>query len=133
MANTQLLCTFTTPKKITDTINEIKSCYTLVFNKVYILENVNNVKELVCSYNIDPNVELDTTKIPANTISVHRKKETNTIYTINALNYVIVLHNDGKVDNKFPVPWEYYRNVLLVTNTEGLKKIHTKIHSIIDI
>lgn len=129
---TQLLCTFTKANKLLVTVDNIKKCYTLAFNKVYVLEDSANSKELICSYNIDvrAGVEGD---IPMNTISVHRKKDTNTIYTINALNYVIALLNDGKVDNKFPVPWENYRNMILVTNTDGLKKIETKIHSVISI
>jgi hypothetical protein len=118
--------------KLNETIEEIKGCYTLAFNKIYILENSVNSKELICSYNINLGNELNG-DIPLNTISVHRKKETNTIYTINALNYVISLLNDGKVDNKFPVPWTNYKNMILVTNTEGLKKIETKIHSVVSI
>lgn len=129
---TQLLCTFTKANKLSTTIEEIKTCYTLAFNKIYVLEDGTNSKELICSYNIDvrSGVEGD---IPMNTISVHRKKDTNTIYTINALNYVIALLNDGKVDNKFPVPWEKYKNMILVTNTDGLKRIETKIHSVVSI
>ena len=129
---TQLLVTFTKVNKLNETVDEIKGCYTLAFNKVYVLENAANSKELICSYNINLSNELKG-DIPMNTISVHRKKETNTIYTINALNYVIALLNDGKVDNKFPVPWGNYKNMILVTNTEGLKKIETKIHSVISI
>ena len=129
---TQLLITFTKANKLDETIEEIKNCYTLAFNKVYILENASNNKELICSYNINLGTDIKG-EIPQNTISVHRKKETNTIYTINALNYVIALLNDGQVDNKFPVPWENYKNMILVTNTDGLKKIDTKIHSVVSI
>jgi len=129
---TQLLTTFTKANRLDETVEKIKECYTLAFNKIYVLENVTNTKELICSYNIDLTHELKG-EIPLNTISVHRKKETNTIYTINALNYVIALLNDGKVDNKFPVPWNNYKNMILVTNTEGLKKIETKVHSVISI
>lgn len=129
---TQLLCTFTKVNKLNETVEEIKGCYTLAFNKIYVLENATNAKELICSYNINLGNELKG-EIPMNTISVHRKKETNTIYTINALNYVIALLNDGKVDTKFPVPWNNYKNMILVTNTEGLKKIETKVHSVVSI
>jgi len=129
---TQLLVTFTKVNKLSEIVDEIKKCYTLAFNKIYVLENASNSKELICSYNINLASEI-TGNIPMNTISVHRKKETNTIYTINALNYVIALLNDGKIDNKFPVPWGNYKNMILVTNTEGLKKIDTKIHSVISI
>ena len=129
---TQLLLTFTKVNKLDNTVEDIKNCYTLAFNKIYVLENSNNTKELICSYNINLSAEIDG-NIPLNTISVHRKKETNTIYTINALNYVIALLNDGKVDNKFPVPWGNYKNMILATNTDGLKKIETRIHSVVNI
>lgn len=130
--NTQLLITFTKPNRLQQTITEITSCYTLAFNKVYVLENTANNKELACSYNIDAEKEIKGI-IPPNTISVHRKKETNTIYTINALNHVIALLNDGKIDSKFPMPWDKYRNCILVTNADGLKKIETKINTIISL
>lgn len=127
---TQLLCTFTKPNKLDQTVQQISACYTLAFGKIYVLESVANSRELVCSYNIDATSEI-AGEIPSNTISVHRKKEVNCIYTINALNYVIALLNDGKSDPNFPMPWENYKNCILVTNTEGLKKIDTKIHSVI--
>ena len=130
--NTQLLVTFSKPNRLQQTITEITSCYTLAFNKVYVLENAANNKELACSYNIDAEKEIKGT-IPPNTISVHRKKETNTIYTINALNYVIALLNDGKTDSTFPMPWDKYRNSILVTNADGLKRIETKINTIISL
>jgi len=130
--NTQLLITFTKPSKIKQVIEEIKNCYTLAFGKIYVLENVNNSNELICSYNIDSDVQIKG-EIPFNTISVHRKKETNTIYTINALNYVISLFNDGKPDKNFPMPWDKYKNCILVTNQDGLKKIETKINLVITI
>lgn len=130
--DTQLLITFAKASKLSVTVEQIKNCYTLAFNRIYVLEDRFNSKELICSYNIDITKELRG-EIPSNTISVHRKKETNTIYTINALNYIIALLNDGKVDNKFPIPWINYQNMILVTNTDGIKKIETKVHSIIKV
>ena len=82
------------------------------------------------------NVEYDddyvSEEIP-NTISLHRKKQSNTLYTINALNEVIRELNGGVLDKKFPIPWEDYHNSLLLTNDEGLNKIPTKIHSIVNV
>ena len=131
--NTQLLITFTKSNKLNNTINEIKSCYDLAFNKIYILENASDSKELICSYNIDVSQNINKYLIPLNTISVHRKKETNSIYTINALNYIVSLLNDGNIDSSFPIPWENYKNQILVTNSEGIKKIYTKMYKIVNI
>ena len=67
-----------------------------------------------------------------NTISLHRKKQSNTLYTINALNEVIRELNNGILDKKFSIPWEDYQNSLLLTNDDGLNKIPTKIFKIIN-
>ena len=66
-----------------------------------------------------------------NTISLHRKKFTNTLYTINGLNEVIASLNNGLMDSKFIVPWDDFKNTLLITNNEGLKRINTRIFKII--
>jgi len=66
------------------------------------------------------------------TISLHRKKNTNTLYTINALNDLIRELNNGKLDKTFPIDWENYKNSLLLTNDEGLNKIPTRIYTIVD-
>ena len=54
-------------------------------------------------------------------IMVHRKKETNTIYTINALNELIMNLNNGVLDKKYPIEWEKYRDTMLLKKPEGLK------------
>ena len=129
----QLLCTFTNKESFDDTVEQIKNAYTIVFNKIYILQNENDVNELICTYNVDmSNGSVDYNAIKG-TISLHRKKHSNTLYTINALNEVIAELNNGVVDSKFIVPWENFKNTLMVTNSEGLNKINTRIFKIIKI
>ena len=129
---TQLLCTFTTKDSFEDVVEQIKSEYTIVFNKIYVLQNEDNINELICTYNVDFENSVDYNKVKG-TISLHRKKHSNTLYTINALNEVIANLNNGVVDSKFMVPWENYKNMLLVTNSDGLNKINTRIYKIIKI
>ena len=133
MKNSQLLITFTSDKKLDNTVKEIKGAYKIKFSKIFILENEDNSKDLICSYNINLNEKINDTMIPQNTIGVHRKKATNTLYTINALNYLISALNDGKLDNSFVVPWKNYRNCILVTNGGEFKKIKTKLNNIIEL
>ena len=128
----QLLATFTTKKDIDDTVKKITDAYTIIFSKIYVLQNEDNVNELICTYNVDFNNGIDFNDVKG-TISLHRKKHTNTLYTINALNEVIANLNNGLIDSKFPVPWENYKNTLLVTNSQGLNKISTRIYKIITI
>ena len=128
----QLLCTFTTKENLDETIKLITDAYEIIFNKVYVLQNENDVNELICTYNVDTKNGVDYNAVKG-TISLHRKKHSNTLYTINALNEVVANLNNGVVDSKFIVPWENFKNTLLITNSEGLNKISTRIFKIIKI
>lgn len=130
--STQLLCTFTTKAKLQDSVDQILKTYKVVFDKIFVLKNTENPKELMCTYNIDVSQGMPSTMLE-NTISLHRKKETNTLYTINALNFVIALMNDGKVDKSFPMKWENYRETMLLTSDTGLKVVHTEIFEVVKI
>ena len=129
---TQLLCSFTTKENLDEIVKKITDAYDIVFNKVYVLQNENNVNELICTYNVDTQGGVDYNKVTG-TISLHRKKYSNTLYTINALNECIKNLNNGVLDPKFMIPWENFRNMILVTNTDGLNKISTRIYKIINI
>ena len=129
---TQLLATFTTKENLDEITKKIKNEYKIAFNKIYVLQNENNIKELICTYNVDLEESVDYNKVKG-TISLHRKKHSNTLYTINALNEVISNLNNGVVDSKFIVPWENFKNTLLVTNSDGLNRINTRIYKIIKI
>jgi hypothetical protein len=128
----QLLCTFTTKDNLDDTVKKIVDSYIIVFNKVYVLQNENNINELICTYNVDTTKGVDYNSVKG-TISLHRKKYSNTLYTINALNELVADLNNGVVDSKFVVPWENFKNMLMVTNSDGLNKINTRIFKIINI
>ena len=129
---TQLLATFTTKENLDEIIENITDAYTIVFNKIYILQNEDNTDELICTYNVETKDGVDYNAVKG-TISLHRKKHSNTLYTINALNEVIANLNNGVIDSKFMVPWENFKNTLLVTNSEGLNRINTRIFKIIKI
>ena len=128
---TQLLCTFAIRSRIDDITRIIMECNDILYNKIYVFENLNDDSQLICTYNISYEDGHLSEDIP-NTISLHRKKQTNTLYSINALNEVIRSLNNGVLDKKFPVPWEQYQNTLLLTNENGLNKIPTKLYQIID-
>jgi len=126
---TQLLCTFTTKDGLDDIIKSISDAYIIVFNKIYVLQNEDNINELICTYNVDTTENVDYNKV-IGTISLHRKKHSNTLYTINALNECIKNLNNGVLDQKFMIPWENFKNMLLITNSDGLNKINTRIYKI---
>ena len=132
MMKTQLLCTFVFKKELENVVEKIESTYDIAFKKIYVLQNEDNINELICTYNVNFEKSIDYNAI-SNTISLHRKKHTNTLYTINALNECIKNLNNGVMDDSFVVPWENFKNMLMVTNSEGLNKINTRIYKIIKI
>ena len=127
--NNKLFCTFTTLEGLEGLVESLSSQYSIMYNKMFVLYIKSN-EEYVLTYNVDQG---NVTSIPENTILVHRKKETNTLYTINALNELIKSLNGGVVDTKFPINWQHYKNCILLTQHNELKQLNTKIHKIIEV
>ena len=129
--NNKLYCTFTTNENVEEIIERVKSSYVVLFNKIFVLESLDGQK-IMLTYNVDMG-NSRTNGIIDNTILVHRKKQTNTLYTINALNELIKSLNNGVLDKRFPIEWNNYRNCILLIQTEGFNKIDTKIKEIINL
>jgi hypothetical protein len=127
--NNKLFCTFTDPKNLDVLIEDIKAKYSIIYNKMFVLEIIGK-EEYVITYNVE---HANVSYIPENTILVHRKKESNTLYTINALNELIKKLNGGVVDTKFAVNWNHYKNCILLTQHNELNQLNTKIFKIIEI
>ena len=120
---TQLLCTFTRKSKLNEIIDIIVSCNDILYDKIYVFENEDDKDDMMCTYNVD---SVNLAHFIPKTIALHRKKQTNTLYTINALNGVIKELNNGRLDKQFPVPWVNYKNSLLLTNDQK-KFVHIKL------
>jgi hypothetical protein len=126
----KLFCTFSPKNKLEEVLETIKDEYTIMYGKIFVLESEDS-DEYLCTYNIE--VQSNSTKVLPNTILLHRKKETNTLYTINSLNLLIKSLNEGILDTSFRIDWPDYRNTVLLTQGEDLRKLSTKIHKIVNI
>lgn len=126
MASNKLLCTFVPCGEIDSFIEDLTSRYEILYGKIFIL-SIRDSNEYACTYNL---AQPDTYNIPENTISVHRKKESNTLYTINALNELIKSLNGGIVDTRYRIEWPHYRNTILLTTQGELRFLRTKIYEI---
>lgn len=127
MAN-KLFCTFSQKSQLDYRLDEITSQYNIMYGKIFVLVSPES-EEYLCTYNVD--LEDRTKPILSNTILVHRKKESNTLYTINALNCVIRSLNEGVMDPNYRINWEDYRNSVLLTQGEQYRKLNTLIHKIV--
>ena len=124
---TQLLCTFCTKYELDEVLEVIKLGASIVFNKIYVFENVDQEESLICTYNVEKTEDFIQN---SKTMAIHRKKDTNTLYTINALNEAIRKANNGILDKKFSLDWKEYQNSLLLTNDQGLNVVRTKLYNI---
>jgi len=129
--NNRLYCTFATSDDVDEIVNKVQSSYVILFNKIFVLESLDGEK-IMLTYNVDMN-NSSVDSMLSNTILVHRKKHTNTLYTINALNELIKSLNNGVIDKSFAVNWNDYRNCILLIQTEGFNRIDTKIKDIINL
>ena len=125
--NNRLFATFTQQNEIDELIANLSSTYNIMYKKIFVLF-VKTTNEYVVTYNVEQG---NVNSIPANTILVHRKKESNTLYTINALNDLIKKLNGGEVDPTFKIEWQNYKNCVLLTQHGDVKQLNTKIYKIV--
>ena len=125
----KLFCTFTTKEELDSTLDTIKDQYQILFNKIFVLYLLNLLMNTFVLIMLIPSICLNT--ILDNTILLHRKKDSNTLYTINALNDLIKSLNGGVIDTSFKVDWQDYKNCILLTTGGELKKLDTKVHDIL--
>jgi len=127
--NNKLYCTFLQDEGVDEVVGRILEEHDILFNKIFVLVALDDDKTML-TYNIDGPVY--NLQLP-NTILVHRKKQTNTLYTINALNEVIRYLNNGVLDTTYQVDWTRFRNSLLLTRPGGFKKVRTRLKTIIEV
>ena len=127
--NNKLFASFTQTELLEDLIERISTDYIINYGKLFVLY-VKSTNEYVITYNTDSG---NIGSLPPNTISVHRKKDTNTLYTINALNELIKRLNGGIVDPSFKVNWNHYKNCILLTQQNEFKSLNTKLYKIIEL
>jgi len=125
----QLICLFTSEDILNHTVSMISKTYEVVYGRIFVL-SIKESEELVCSFNVEK--EKQYKQLPG-AMLVHRKKDTNTLYTINSLNALIRKENNGISDSKFSVDWTKFANSLLVTSNNELKVLQTDVYQIIKI
>ena len=121
MNKRMLLCTFSTKTNYKKIIEDIKKFYKISTNRFFVFVNKIDTNDVFITFN----VMCDSDVIPKypNTISVHRKKEYNVIYTLNSMNQIIKDENDGVLDRKYIIDWSMYSNSLIITGKPSIRII----------
>jgi hypothetical protein len=125
----KLFCTFTPEESLDEVLNVIQTKYKIIYNKIFVLYSKSQ-DEYICTYNVDLG---NISNFINNTILVHRKKESNTLYTINSLNRLIESLNGGVLDVNYKVNWTDYQNCVLLTKGPELKRVNTKLYRIVEL
>ncbi len=105
-------------------------------NKIFIFSVEDETHQRLITFNVEKDFLddrfTDYKDLNKNTLRLHRRKDSNTFYTINALNAVVEKQN-GKQDTKFEVDWTELKNCCLLLDQDGnLKILKTKLAKVID-
>jgi hypothetical protein len=125
-----LLCSFSSISQFKNTIEEIKKFYTVRNNKFFIFSNIDIPKDVFITYNILCEGR-EFPKFP-NTISIHRKKDFNVLYTLNSMNQLIMDENNGILDKKFPVDWSLFKDSFVITGKPSVRIIPIELLEIVN-
>jgi hypothetical protein len=125
----KLFCTFSSEQQLDEILSTIQTKYKIIYNKIFVLYSKSQ-DEYICTYNVEFG---NVSNFLENTILVHRKKESNTLYTINSLNRLIESLNGGVLDTNFRVEWNDYQNCILLTKGAELKRVNTKLFRILEL
>jgi len=122
----QLLCTFSTLGEYRDDISRIVSTYKISGGKIYVLQGTVDSHDIFLTYNVIRGNFL--ARLPK-TISVHRKKDFNVIYSINALN-LIAEEQHGDQSKTDVIDWSKYQNSVVMAHDYKLRVVTTKLLNI---
>jgi hypothetical protein len=107
-------------QKIQEEVEFIVNNIEITNNLIFLLEDKDNPEKKIITYNAV--VEKGKPFNPRLfTMRMHRKKQTNTLYTINALNAAVASQHDGKTGRDLKLDWTQYENSILLTSGKELK------------
>jgi len=135
---TALLCTFSSKQRLVVVANKISGAFTIDMDRIFVLKETGKSPKdpyrYILTYNIivgeDELTEPHHKRI-SNTIKINRNKETNCLYTRDALNFLIHERQEFE-DQQVTIDWEEYSNSLLTYNrqTKSLVITETMIENI---
>jgi hypothetical protein len=118
-----LLASFLTTEEdqqIHDEVQFIADHLNLTAPYIFLLRNVSDPSKKILTYNAQ--TERGKSFNPRlYTMRLHRKKQTNTLYTINALNLALAMEHEGATGRHLKLDWEKYTNTMLLTQGKKLQ------------
>mgnify|MGYP003679261318 CR=1 FL=1 len=105
-------------EEVQDEVEFIVNNIEITNKLIFLLQDKNDPEKKIITYNAI--VEKGKPFNPRLfTMRMHRKKQTNTLYTINALNKAVALQHNGETGKHLKLDWaEYENSILLTTGSE---------------
>ena len=82
---TQLLCTFTRQTRLNETIDIIISCNEILYDKIYVFQNQQDLTQLICTYNVE-------------FIDNYEDHEKDTMKKVKGGTEIVILNNQDKTN-----------------------------------
>jgi|TARA_R100000278_G_C5437582_1_gene152498 hypothetical protein len=119
-------------QKIQEEVEFIVNNIEITNNLIFLLQDTENPEKKIITYNAV--VEKGKPFNPRLfTMRMHRKKQTNTLYTINALNAAVASQHEGKTGKDLKLDWTQYENSILLTAGKELKVHPVEVNKIFKI
>jgi len=119
-------------QKIQEEVEFIVNNIEITNNLIFLLQDTENPEKKIITYNAV--VEKGKPFNPRLfTMRMHRKKQTNTLYTINALNAAVASQHEGKTGKDLKLDWTQYENSILLTAGKELNVHQVEVNKIFKI
>jgi len=107
-------------EQIQEEVEYIVNNIEITNNLIFLLEEKENPLKKIITYNavVEKGKSFNERLF---TMRMHRKKQTNTLYTINALNAAVASQHEGKTGKDLKLDWTQYENSILLTAGKELK------------
>ena len=109
-----------TPEQVQEEVQYIVDHLTLTNNMIFLLQQKNNLEQKILTYNIET-TEQRRYNPRVFTRRINRKKQTNTLYTINALNAALSIQYEGSSGSHLKLDWEKYNDCVMLTTGKKLE------------
>ena len=129
-----LLGTFVTgdDEVVDEVVQKILNTFSLTNKYIFVLKNKDEENKTLLTFNAEQDREAFK-KMNYFTLRLHRKKQSNTLYTINGLNLAIAADNNGETGKHLKLDWEKYKNTILLSYNRELKTINLDLDKILEV
>ncbi len=113
-------------------IDKILNTLEITNKYIFVLKDQDDPSRTLITYNAKADRD-SIAKLRMFTLRLHRKKQTNTLYTINGLNMAVAKQYGGKTGRHLKLNWSDYQNSVILTYNRDIKVMRADLHKILEL